>query len=91
METLPQEPLKVQPELPSEPPSDSLSALAPPSSHGSSFLGLRRELQQCQRDIQNLSFPPSPKMHSQTFYHSERYQLEVETGFIEATLSGTEV
>jgi hypothetical protein len=55
-----------------------------------SVLGLRRELKQYLRDIQNLPYPPSPKM--KTFYPLR----EVSTGggnfgFVVSLLTSTEV
>jgi hypothetical protein len=63
-----QETPEVQLKLPSESPGDTLSAVAQLQVTVHPFWVLRRKLQQCKKDIQNLPFPPSLKMQSQTFY-----------------------
>lgn len=85
MESPNQESLEAQPKPPSEPSNDS-------HPHLQSFSGLRREHQQCQRDIQNLPFPSSPKTPSRTVYPLREVPSgDGNFGFVNALLTSSEV
>jgi hypothetical protein len=67
--------------------SSSLSTPLP----GTSFSRLRRELEQCKQDIQNLPFPPSENQ-SQTLYPLWEFPLGGRgIGFVNALLTSSEV